>query len=445
LAGMRRIATGRGGFSLDMSNARFPETLMPLFQPSRYKVAYGGRGGGKSWGIATYLLLEAARTPLRILCCREFQSSIRESVHRLLSDLIEQHGLGDRFVIMEKGITGTNGSEFLFEGLRHNTGKIRSLEGIDKVWVEEASNVTKASWEILIPTIRKDGSEIIVSFNPELDTDETYQRFVADPPAGATLIKINYSHNPWFPEVLRNEMLQLRERDPDAYSHVYLGECRMSLDGAIYARELREAVEEGRISQVPYDPTRPVNVYFDLGWADMTAIWFVQHIAGETRLIDYHEDSLQAFGHYMKTLQAKRYVYGTMWLPHDAGAKSLGTGRSIEELARAAGWRVRLVPRLSVADGINAVRTLFPTIWFDREKTADGVQALRHYCYDVDPSTGQFGRTPRHDMASHGADALRYVCVAMQEARRAAYPTKLPKRPAMLVRRGRGPTGWVRI
>jgi phage terminase large subunit len=427
-----------------MPNARFPETLQPLFAPNRYKICYGGRGGGKSWGIATYLLLEAAASPIRILCCREFQSSIRESVHRLLSDLIAEHGLSDRFLVQEKSITATNGSEFLFEGLRHNTGKIRSLEGIDKVWVEEASNVTKASWEILIPTIRKDGSEIIVSFNPELDSDETYQRFVANPPPGATVIKINYTHNPWFPQVLREEMEALRLRDPDAYHHVYLGECRLTLDGAIYARELREATEEGRIGRVPYDPTRPVSVYFDLGWQDLTSIWFAQHIAGEVRLIDYLEDNLRPFSHYMTELQAKKYVYQTMWLPHDAGAKSLGTGRSIEEMARAAGWRVRLTPRLSVSDGINAVRTLFPTLWFDAERTADGLQSLRHYVYDVDSATGQFSRNPRHDFASHGADALRYVCVAMQEAGRKTYGTKQGPPRRLIVERGRGQTGWMR-
>lgn len=426
-----------------MTAARFPAALMPLFNPARYKILYGGRGGGKSHGIATYLLAEAARTPLRVLCCREFQSSIRESVHRLLSDLIERHDLTDRFLIQEKGITGTNGSEFLFEGLRHNTGKIRSLEAIDKVWVEEASNVTKSSWEILIPTIRKDGSEIIVSFNPELDTDETYTRFVANPPPNATVIKINFTGNPWFPEVLRQEAESLKARDPDAYAHVYLGECRLTLDGAIYARELRECTEEGRIGKVPYNPTLPVSVYFDLGWQDLTSIWFAQHVQGEVRLIDYLEDSLRPFSHYLTELQARKYVYSTMWLPHDAGAKSLGTGRSIEEMARSAGWRVRLVPRLSVSDGINAVRTLFPTLWFDAAACADGLQALRHYVYDVEPSTGQFSRHPRHDYASHGADALRYVCVAMQEASRAGYGKKrVPK--VLPVQRGRAQTGWMR-
>lgn len=424
-------------------DAQFPDKLAPLFKPSRYKIAWGGRGAGKSWGIAAYLLTTAVKSSQRILCCREFQSSIRESVHRLLSDMIVTYNLNYRFDVMEKTIRGKNGSEFIFEGLRHNIGRIRSLEGIDKVWVEEASNVSRTSWEILIPTIRKEGSEIIVSFNPELETDETYQRFVIHPPRDATVIRINYHDNPWLPDVLKREMEDLQERDPDAYQHVWLGECRYTLDGAIYARELREAQEGNRITSVPYDPTKPVSVYFDLGWADTTAIWFAQHIAGECRLIDYFEDSQRKFSDYLQELQARKYVYQTVWLPHDAQAKDLGTGRSIEEMARAAGWRVRIVPRLSVADGINAVRTVFPTMWFDRDRCGDGVQALRHYRYDVDTNTGQFSRNPLHDHASHGADSLRYCAVAMQEQRRATYQAPKPP-PRFFSRRDKGSTGWMK-
>ena len=425
-------------------DAHFPAALQPLFEPKRYKILFGGRGGGKSWGIANYLLAQANSRPTRILCCREYQTSIRESVHRLLSDMIRSHGLVHRFKVLDTAIREVRngqevegGSEFIFEGLRHNAGKIRSLEGLDKVWVEEAANVTKSSWDVLIPTIRKDGSEIIVSFNPELETDETYQRFIAHPPSDAVLMKVNYDANPWFPEVLRKEMEDLRQRDPDSYSHVYLGECRLTLDGAIYARELRDCTEEGRITSVPYDPNKPVSVYFDLGWQDLTTAWFAQHIAGEVRLIDYLEGSQRAFPSYLRELQAREYVYATIWLPHDAAAKQLGTGRSIEEITRAAGWRVRIVPRLSVADGISAARTLFPTIWFDRERCADGLQALRHYRYDLDPN-GQFSRAPLHDHASHGADALRYVAVAMQEARRATWRDDAEAPPRLIQRGSRG-------
>ena len=428
---------------LGPATARFPAPFRAVFKPARYKVLYGGRGGGKSWGVATYLLAEAAKRQLRVLCCREYQSSIRESVHKLLGDTINAYRLHDRFMVMEKTIKANNGSEFLFEGLRHNISRIRSLEGIDRVWVEEAQNVSRSSWEVLIPTIRKDGSEIIITFNPELETDETYQRFVVHAPSDATVIRLNYTDNPWFPETLRREMEELRERDEDAYQHVYLGECRMTLEGAIYARELREAQEEGRICSVPYDPTKGVNVYFDLGWADQTAIWMAQHVAGEVRLIDYLEDSQRPFADYMRELQARGYVYDTMWLPHDARAKQLGTGRSIEEMARAAGWRVRICPNLSVSDGISACRTIFPTMWFDRGKCSDGLQALRRYRYDVN-SDGRVSRNPLHDDASHAADSLRYCCVAMQGFRQARYMEPPPKPPRLYEPGPRsGGLGWL--
>ena len=218
-------------------------------------------------------------------------------------------------------------------------------------------------------------------------------------------------------------------------------ECRHTLDGAIYARELRDAQEDGRITKVPYDGTKPVSVYFDLGWADQTAEWFGQHIASEIRLIDFRQDAQRSFSHYLQMLQSCGYVYGTVWLPHDAQAKSLGTGRSVEEIARSAGWRARIVPNLSVADGINAVRTLFPVMWFDKERCADGVQDLKHYRYDVDPDTGQFSRNPLHDAASNGSDALRYVAVAMQGPCRVIYKPHAPG-PRPIYMQGRS-TCWM--
>lgn len=388
--------------------------------------------------------------PLRILCCREFQSSIRDSVHKLLADMVVRLNLSDKFEVLQNAIRGANGTEFIFEGLHHNITRIRSLEGIDRVWVEEAQSVSNMSWDVLIPTIRKDGSEIIITLNPELETDPTYERFVLHPPPNAVVAKVNYHDNPWFPDVLKVEMEHLRDRDPDAYQHVWLGNCRHTLEGAIFAKELREAAEENRITKVPYDPSKPVSTYFDLGWADQTAIWFVQHVANEIRLIDYLEDSQRTFASYLKTLQGRDYVYQTLWLPHDAQAKSLGTGRSIEEIARSAGWRVRIVPRLSIADGINATRTQFPNMWFDQAKCIDGIQCLRRYRYDVDPTTGTFGRQPLHDRNSHAADALRSCAVAMQEQRRPSYPeTPAAQRARRQLRldypKGHGGHGWMRL
>ena len=405
---------------------QFPRKLRALFEPRRYKVLVGGRGGAKSWGIARALLIMAAQRPLRVLCARELQQSIKDSVHKLLSDQIEALGLGGFYDVLQANIKGRNGSEFAFAGLRHNVTQIKSFEGVDICWVEEAQTVSKASWDTLIPTIRSEGSDIWVSFNPELETDETYPRFVAKPPNGALVLQMNWSDNPWFPEVLRAEMEALKERDYDAYLTTWEGHCRQTLDGAVYAKEIRAATAETRITAVPYDRSKPVHTAWDLGRSDFTAIWFAQRIGFETHLIDYYEHSGEAIGHYLKELQSRPYVYGTHHLPHDAQAKQLGSKLSVEEQVKEAGLTVRIVPRLSVADGINAARTVFPNMWFDAEKCADGIQRLRHYCYDVDDN-GQLSRNPRHDEASHAADAFRYLAVGLKEV---TPRKKLPLPPA---------------
>lgn len=396
---------------------QFPEKLEFLFQPARYKILYGGRGGAKSWGIARALLILGASKTVRIFCGREIQKSIADSVHKLLSDQIKALGLSGFYEVLQTTIRGKNGTEFLFAGLKHNVSNIKSLESVDVAWVEEAQAVSKASWDVLVPTIRKTGSEIWVSFNPELEEDYTYQRFVAKPPANAIVCKINWSDNPFLPQVLRDEMEDLKARDYDAYLNVWEGNCKQTLDGAVYATELRKAMEEDRITRVPHQAGKPVQTFWDLGWADMTSIWFAQPIGFEYRLIDYYQNSQKPLNHYLKVLQEKPYVYERDWLPHDAQAKQLGTGRSIEELMREAGRNVRIAPKLSLVDGINAARTIFGQCWFDSEKCADGIQALRHYRYEMDPDTKTFKKTPFHDWASHGADAFRYLAVSIQEQR----------------------------
>ena len=226
-------------------SAEFPAKLKFLFQPSRYKCAYGGRGSGKSWGFARALLILAASKPLRILCTREVQKSIKDSVHKLLSDQIQELGLGAHYRILETEIRGINGSEFLFAGLSTQTVEsIKSYEGVDICWCEEAQAISRKSWTILIPTIRKPSSEIWITFNPDLDDDETYKRFVVDPPPEAQVVKVNYHDNPWFPEVLEKERAHAeRVLAPDEYRNIWEGDCKAAVDGAIYAGEIREAVE----------------------------------------------------------------------------------------------------------------------------------------------------------------------------------------------------------
>ena len=402
-----------------IKNVQFPAKLAFLFEPQRYKVCYGGRGGAKSWGIARALLILGAKSQLRILCAREFQTSIKDSVHKLLCDQIDSMGLTGFYEITDKSIRGKNGTEFFFVGLRNNVTNVKSIEGVDICWVEEAQTVSKTSWNVLIPTIRKEKSEIWVSFNPELDTDETYQRFVLHSPENCKVVKINWSDNPWFPETLRIEKDALRDRDIEAYNTVWEGLCRQTVDGAIFAREIQMAELEERITRVPYDATKPVHAVFDLGWSDATAIWFVQFIGMETRIIRYIEDSQKTISDYLAKMQTYGYVYDTLWLPHDAENKTLAAaGRSIDQIVRAAGYKTKIIPRTPIVDSINAARTLFRNCWFDRDNCYDGLQCLRHYRYEVDPETKQFSKNPLHDQYSHGADAFRMLGLVVNEPKR---------------------------
>lgn len=399
-----------------IAKAEFPVKLEGLFKKSRYKVLYGGRGGAKSWGIARALLIKGAKDPIRILCAREFQTSIKDSVHKLLCDQIESLGLLSFYEITQTSIRGRNGTEFSFVGLKNNVSNIKSYEGVDICWVEEAQTTSRLSWNVLIPTIRKQGSEIWISFNPELETDETYQRFVANPPADSITMKVNWYDNPWFPDTLKLEKDALKARDEEAYNQVWEGLCRQTVDGAIFAKEMQQAEKDGRICRVPYDATKPVHAIFDLGWSDSTAIWFLQFVGMETRLIRYIEDSQKTISYYLATMQTYGYVYDKIWLPHDAENKTLAAaGRSIDDIVRAAGYKTEIMPRVPILDSINAARTIFPNCYFDREHTADGLACLRHYRYEVDPETGQFSRNPLHDHYSHGADAFRYIALMIKE------------------------------
>jgi len=395
--------------------AEFPEALEFLFHPARYKCAWGGRGSGKSWGFARALLLQGVARPLQVLCAREIQKSITDSVHRLLSSQIDTMGLNGIYTVTNNAVRGINGTSFTFAGLRHNVQSLKSIEGCDVAWIEEAQMVSKSSWETLIPTIRKPGSEIWISFNPELDTDETYRRFVRDPPPNAVVRKVNHCDNPWFPEVLREEMEILKARDYDAYLTIWEGHTRQVLDGAIYTNEIRAATSEDRFTRVPYDVSKPVETFWDLGRADMTSIWFVQQIGFEFRVIDFYQNRGFPLAHYLKVLQEKPYVYSTCWLPHDAQNELLASERTIEQQMRDSGRDVRIVPKVFVTDGINALRTLFPRCWFDQERCADGINALRRYRYGVNPVSNQWTKEPLHDINSHAADALRYFATAMQE------------------------------
>lgn len=193
-----------------------PVAFTGLFQPCRYKVFYGGRGGAKSWAFADALITLAMQRKIRVLCARELQTSIADSVWRLLKDRIEARGLSEFFTVTNSGIVcRLTGAEFLFKGLRFNAAEIKSLEGVDICWVEEAQRVSKSSWELLIPTIRKEGSEIWISFNPKTPYDETWKRFVETPPPGALVVRVTWRDNPYHSATMEAERLHAQATLPE--------------------------------------------------------------------------------------------------------------------------------------------------------------------------------------------------------------------------------------
>ena len=356
--------------------------------------------------------------------------SIRESVHQLLSDQIALLGLDHFYRVLQSEIRGVNGTEFVFAGLRKQTvSSLKSYEAIDICWVEEASVVSRRSLTILLPTIRKPGSELWFTLNPDLETDAVYQDFILDPPKGGIACKTSYRDNNWLSKESQAKIDTLRERDPDTFFHVYEGGTRSTVEGAIYKAEIQLAEKEGRIRQVPYDTMRPVDTFWDLGFADRVAIWAAQRTPFEIRILRYFEGDHQAIDYYLQEMQTWGYVFGTCYLPWDGGTKSLGTGKSIEELMRLKGFKTVVNRQLSVADGINAVRTIFPQTYWDAKNCADGLQYLRRYQWGPATALGVPRSQPLHDDASHPADALRTLAVGIKEPKsQVPKPMQAPRR-----------------
>ena len=400
-----------------------PCAFSELFEPKRYKVYYGGRGGAKSWAFADALLILGVINPLRILCAREIQNSIADSVHKLLADRIAALGLDDYYLVQEKGIHGSNGTEIFYRGLYRNVRGMKSTEAIDIVWVEEGENVSDNSWELLIPTMRKKGSEIWISFNPRNPKDATWKRFVLHRPAKAVVKKVSWRDNPYFDDTeLPAERLRLMAADKEAYDHIWEGEFDTRYSGTIYGKWIADLQEKGRISgKVKHDPAYPVYTLWDLGYGDATAVWFYQATRSEVLFIDYFEDNGEDVGYYCDMLKGvvreaggavdarhahrKAYTYHGHYVPQDAGKKLMEAGgRSIVEQAwKDHGVRMTVVPETTHANRHAGLRKLLPVCWFNEQACAAGLDALMSYRYEYDEEMAAFRKIPVHDWASHGS------------------------------------------
>lgn len=403
-------------------NIEFPEKLHFLFAPARYKVARGGRGSGKSWGFARALIVRALQKTTRILCTREVQKSIQQSVHQLLSDQIASLGVAEKFEVLDKEIRClANGSCFYFAGLSDVTATtLKSFEGVDICWCEEAQAITEKSWKTLTPTIRKAGSEIWVTYNPELETDPTHERFVTNPPTDCVSVLMNYSDNPWFPAVLEQERKDAeRTMRPEDYRHVWEGECKPAVEGAIYFEAMAATVRSGRIREVPHDGSLKTHIIFDLGMADSMTLILVQKVSSELRVIHYIEGTQRILADYSAELRGLRLDdqpmnWGNVYLPHDGFHTRHQTGKDDATVLRGLGWTVMQIPNMSVNTGIDRAREVFPRMYFNKARTERLVECLKRYRWNISQKTGE-GVHPLHDQYSHGADAFRYMAIVADQ------------------------------
>lgn len=407
---------------IEQVRARFPRKLDFLFKPHRYKVARGGRGSGKSWNFARAILIRCAQQETRVLCTRQIQKSIQQSVHQLLVDQIEALGLGGLFEVLQTEIRGPHGSCIYFAGLSDITAAaLKSFEGVDICWCEEAQAITAKSWKTLIPTIRKDGSEIWVTYNPELESDETHQRFVVNPPPDCASVLLNWSDNKHFPATLDAERQHAKATMSAAeYANVWEGACMPAVVGAIYFDEVIKAEAEQRIGRFPLDPRLKVHRIWDMGWNDCMAIILAQRQGSAVTVVGYVTGTKRTTADYIAEFQGEKYKgwnWGSDFLPHDGFSNSRQTGKSDADVLRGLGCRVEQTENIEVEQGIRAARLFFPRVYIDKVATESKdpeipglLECLKRYRRRINQQT-QLAEAPLHDVHSNGADAFRYLAL----------------------------------
>lgn len=370
-----------------------------------------------------------------IVCGREFMNSLDESsMAEVKAAILSEPWLAAHYEIGEKFIRTTDKRvSFAFIGLRHNLDSVKSKSQILILWVDEAEPVSEVAWVKVIPTVREHDSEIWVTWNPERKNSATHKRFRLNPPDDAKIVEINYSDNPWFPEVLEKERQADFLRRPDQYAHIWEGDFVTIVEGAYFARDLALAKKEGRIGRVAFDPLMRVKVFCDLGGtgakADAFAMWPAQFIGKEVRTRDYYEVQGQPLSAHIQWLHTKGYTpaRADIVLPHDGDTNDRVIDVSFRSAFEAAGYDVTVVPNQGKGAAkmrVEALRRLFPAIWFDEATTEPGRDALGWYHEKIDPDRN-VGLGPGHDWSSHCADAAGLMAVSYEapsiEAERRRY------------------------
>ena len=420
-----------------------PPKLVPIFLgQAMFRGAWGGRGSAKTRSFAKMaavwgLKFAQANMPGVIVCGREFMNSLDESsLAEVKAAIASEPWLAQAYDVGEKYVRTKDGRiDFAFIGLRHNLDSIKSKALIRLLWVDEAEPVSETAWSKAIPTVREDGSEIWVTWNPERRKSATHKRFREDPPDGAKIVELNWRDNPWFPGTLEKTRAEDQRKRPDQYAHVWEGDFVTIVEGAYYAKHLQEAKVQGRIGKVSFDPIMRTKVYCDLGGtgakADAFAMWPAQFIGKEIRTRDYYEAVGQPLGTHIQWLHSKGYTPGKVdiVLPHDGATNDRVVDVSFESAFRAAGYAVTVIPNQGKGAArarIEATRRVFPMISFDEASTEPGREALGWYHEKKSDDEREVGLGPEHDWSSHGADAFGLMAVAYEDPARLTAWQKKP-------------------
>lgn len=393
--------------------------------------------------------MRGQREMKKILCTREFQNSIDESVMAVLQSQASKLGLENFYEFQKTAIYGKNGTKFIFKGLRQNINSIKSFEDVDIVWNEEAQTTSQKSIDVLYPTIRKPGSQIITSYNTTYPTDPIYIETVTKHnPEDAYLCHVTYLDNPHIDEEFVRRAERIKQDDIESYNHIYLGEFDTRFSGAVYAKWMATLHTQGRIStQVKHDPDYPVYTAWDLGYDDATSIIFYQLGSNEVFIIDYYESNMEDILHYCEVLYGRKiiveerqletgdvlryslgeeipehvhrkdYRYHAHYGPHDASYKiQAAGGRSIISQADKLGVKMFSIPATSMQNNIEAFRETLPKCWVNADRCKDLVSALMHYHFDYDEDKKMFSKEPVHDWSSHAADAGELMARVWRES-----------------------------
>jgi len=395
-----------------------PEKMVPLWtDPVRHNSFRGGRGGGKSWGVAEYCVVRGYQTQTRFFCGRETQASMKDSVYQLLADTIERKGLGSWYKLKTRSIEGPNGTSFSFDGLRdQDVTKVKSLEGIDVAWLEEAQALSEKSLRTFVPTIRKANSRLIYTFNPQLPDDPIYQRMVEKPGQGTRDVVINWRDNPWWTPELEQERLDdyVRDtsRDKWMYKHIWEGHCLPAVEGAIFANEMDTLFTEGRVRALEYDAMGELHGIMDLGYGVMTCV-LAQRFGSTVQIVGYGEWRNKTYADMTADLREKypRVRWGSIWVPHDAAHRDPKYGKSHKDVLRDLGWKVADIPQIGVENYIQQGRQMFKNLYIsDNDDCRVLIDCLRRFKYKVTTDGSRKTGVDKDDY-SHGGEAFCYTGV----------------------------------